>query len=367
MNKLFKIVAAAMLLAAVSFTAQGDDNDLLARAEKLHDRIISLDTHTDSAIHLPAGTVGEDGYTQVTFEKLREGRVDCCFFPIYVGQKALSDASRETAKKYAVDKMNIIKKYIADRPDEAAIAYGPEDLVKYKKEGKLCFVMGLENGFPVGNKIENLHMFYDMGARIITLSHNYNNDICDASRDTVVRWHGLSPFGEQVVREMNRLGMIVDISHTSTETLFDCLALSKAPVIASHSCVYAIKGHSRNLKDEEIRAIAAHNGVIQVTTGRWALSNLPKEQVNISVFCDHVEYIKNLVGADYVGIGTDFDGGGGMKELEDASKMKYITVELMRRGWTDEEIEKFWGGNLLRVWREIEKVSAELQAESSSK
>lgn len=358
MKKLLKVGAAAMFLAAMSFTAQGDDTDaqLLERAEKLHDKVISIDTHTDSAIHLPKGTAGEDGYVQVTFEKLREGRMDCCFFPIYVGQKAITDESRERAKNYAVEKMEIIRKYLADRPDECGIAYGPEDVVRLKKEGKLSFVMGLENGFPIGNRIENLHMFYDMGARIITLSHNYNNDICDASRDSVVKWHGLSPFGEQVVREMNRLGMIVDISHTSTETLFDCLALSKAPVIASHSCVYAIKDHPRNLKDEEIRAIAAKGGVIQVTTGRWALSWLPHKDVNISVFCDHVDYIKNLVGADYVGVGTDFDGGGGMVQLEDASKMKYITVELMRRGWTDEELEKFWGGNMLRVWREIERV-----------
>lgn len=362
MKTLLRIGAAAMFLAAMTFTAQGDDNDtqLLQRAEKLHDKIISLDTHTDTAVHLPYGTVGEDGYTQVDFNKLREGRVDCCFFPIYVSQKPLSDESRAAAYNYAVKKMDVIKKYIADRSNEAAIAYGPEDLVKYKQEGKLCFVMGLENGFPIGDNINNLYMFYDMGARIITLSHNYNNDICDASVDKTARWHGLSPFGEIVVKEMNRLGMIIDISHASTETLFDCLALSKAPVIASHSCVFNIKGHRRNLKDEEIRAIAAHNGVIQVTTGRWALSTLPKEQVNIACFCDHVEYIKNLVGVDYVGIGTDFDGGGGMVQLEDASKMKYITVELMRRGWTDEELEKFWGGNLMRVWREIEKVSAQM-------
>ena len=351
-----------MVLAATSFTAQGDDNDaqLLQRAEKLHDKIISMDTHTDSALHLPTGKPGDDGIIQVTFEKLREGRVDCCFFPIYLGQKPITDESREKAKNTAVEKMNIIKQYIAERPDEAAIAYGPDDVVRLKKEGKISLVMGLENAFPIGNDIENLYMFYEMGSRIITLSHNYNNDICDASRDTVVTWHGLSPFGEQVIREMNRLGIIVDISHASTETLFDCLALSKAPIIASHSCVYNLKNHPRNLKDEEIRAIAAHDGVIQVTTGRWALSDLPKPQVNISTFCDHADYIKNLVGADYVGIGTDFDGGGGMVELEDASKMKYITVELMRRGWTDEELEKFWGGNMLRVWRQIEKVAADL-------
>jgi microsomal dipeptidase-like Zn-dependent dipeptidase len=156
---------------------------------------------------------------------------------------------------------------------------------------------------------------------------------------------------------MNRLGIIVDCSHASASTLYDCLELSTAPVICSHSCVYAIKDHPRNLTDEEIKAIAAKGGVIQVTSGRWALSWQPHAQVNIGCFCDHVEYIRNLVGVEYVGIGTDFDGGGGMNELEDASKMKMITVELMRRGWTDRELELFWGGNFLRVMRAVEKAA----------
>lgn len=345
---------ALLTFAALSFTTAGDDAELLARAEKLHDKIISVDTHTDTALHLPKGGGKK---LQASFENLREGRMDCCFFPIYLGQGPLDDATENQKYAYAMEKMHDIQDYIFEHSDEAGIAYSVKDIKKLKKEGRLALVMGLENAYPIGRDISRLYEFYNEGVRIITLCHNYNNDVCDSSRDSVARWHGLSPYGEKMVAEMNRLGILVDVSHASTETLYDCCKVSKAPVICSHSCVYALKDHPRNLTDDEIKAIAATGGVIQVTTGRWALSWKPAAEVNISTFCDHVEYIKNLVGVEYVGVGTDFDGGGGMVGLEDASKMKYITVELMRRGWTDKELELFWGGNILRVMRAVEKVS----------
>lgn len=344
----------ALLLSAVCVTAQADENAaLLRRAEKLHKKIISIDTHTDTALELVRDEV-DLNKVQADFAKLREGRVDCCFYPIFVDQGPLDDASRQAAYEWTRAKMQAIRDYIGARRREAAVALSTADIVKNKKRHKLSLVLGIENGYPVGTDLSRLQEFYDMGARILTLSHNYDNDICDASRYPEKTWGGLSPFGKEVVREMNRLGMIVDCSHASTETLYDCLELSTAPIVCSHSCVYAIKDHPRNLTDDEIRAIAAKGGVIQVTTGRWALSWLPHAEVNIGTFCDHVEYIRKLVGVEYVGIGTDFDGGGGMSQLEDASRMKYITVELMRRGWTDSELELFWGGNFLRVMRAVE-------------
>ena len=348
---------ALLLFAALGFTAQTDqDAQLLKRAEKLHNKIIAIDTHTDTALALTRDKV-DLSRVQADFAKLREGRVDCCFYPIFVDQGPLTDASRDSAYHWTIDKMKAIRAYIQARPKEAAIALTAADIVKNKKRHKLSLVMGIENGYPIGKDLSKLKDFYDLGTRIVTLSHNYDNDICDASRYPQNTWGGLSPFGKELVKEMNRLGVIVDCSHASTSTLYDCLELSTAPVICSHSCVYAIKDHPRNLTDDEIRAIAAKGGVIQVTTGRWALSWLPSPEVNIGVFCDHVEYIRNLVGVEYVGIGTDFDGGGGMKELEDASKMKFITVELMRRGWTDHELELFWGGNFLRVMRAVENAA----------
>ena len=357
MKRYLPFLPALLLFAALGFTVQQDETAaLLKRAEKLHDKIISIDTHTDTALELVRPDV-DLSKVQADFAKLRAGRVDCCFYPIFVDQGPLEDASRDSAYVWAIDKMKAIRAYIEARPREARIALCADDIVKNKKRHRLSLVMGLENGYPIGQDLGKLQDFYDLGTRIITLSHNYDNDICDASRYPKNTWGGLSPFGKELVCEMNRLGVIVDCSHASTSTLYDCLELSTAPVICSHSCVYAIKDHPRNLTDDEIRAIAAKGGVIQVTTGRWALTWLPHAQLNIGTFCDHVEYIRNLVGVEYVGIGTDFDGGGGMNELEDASKMKMITVELMRRGWTDREIELFWGGNFLRVMRAVEKAA----------
>ena len=357
MKRLLRLLPAILLFAALGFTVQQDETSaLLKRAEKLHNKIISIDTHTDPALALVRPDV-DLSKVQADFAKLRAGRVDCCFYPIFVDQGPLEDAARDSAYHWAIGKMKDIRAYIEARPREARIALTADDIVKNKKRHRLSLVLGLENGYPIGKDLGKLKDFYDLGTRIVTLSHNYDNDICDASRYPQNTWGGLSPFGKELVKEMNRLGVIVDCSHASTSTLYDCLELSTAPVICSHSCVYAIKDHPRNLTDDEIRAIAAKGGVIQVTTGRWALTWLPHAELNIGTFCDHVEYIRNLVGVEYVGIGTDFDGGGGMNELEDASKMKMITVELMRRGWTDRELELFWGGNFLRVMRAVEKAA----------
>ena len=354
MKRVLSFLPALLLLLALGFTAQTDDEAALRkRAQKLHDRIISIDTHTDTALELIRDSV-DLKKVQADFAKLREGRVDCCFYPIFVDQGPLDDASRQQAYEDTRAKMQAIRAYVEARPKEARIALTANDIVRNKKRHKLSLVMGIENGYPIGRDLARVRDFYDLGTRIITLCHNYDNDICDASRYPEKTWGGLSPFGRELVGEMNRLGIIVDCSHASTQTLYDCLAISTAPVICSHSCVYAIKDHPRNLTDDEIRAIAAKGGVIPVTTGRWALSWLPHAQVNVGTFCDHVEYIRNLVGVEYVGIGTDFDGGGGMNGLEDASKMKDITVELLRRGWTDRELELFWGGNFLRVMRAVE-------------
>ena len=350
----YRFLPALLLFIAMGFTLQQDGEAALQkRAQRLHDRIISIDTHTDTALELIKPDV-DPAKVQADFAKLRAGRVDCCFYPIFVGQGPLDDAAEAKVFAETVDKVEAIRTYIQARPKEAAIALTAKDIERNKKRHKLSLVMGLENAYPIGRELSRVKVFYDLGTRIITLCHNYDNDVCDASRYPEKTWGGLSPFGKELVREMNRLGIVVDCSHASTQTLYDCLELSTAPVICSHSCVYAIKDHPRNLTDDEIRAIAAKGGVIQVTTGRWALSWLPHAEVNISTFCDHVEYIRRLVGVEYVGIGTDFDGGGGMNGLEDASKMKDITVELLRRGWTDRELELFWGGNFLRVMRAVE-------------
>ncbi|MDD2595691.1 MAG: dipeptidase [Bacteroidales bacterium] len=365
MNKFKLIGAAIVVIVAASFTVQSD-KELAEHADRLHKVIFSVDTHTDTAIHInhPKGKVDADGNWdgQVSFSKMKEGGLDACFFAIFLSQGPRDVETLKKETQYAIDEINLFKEYVNNHSDEAEVAYCADDLYKIKNKGKSVVIFAIENGYALGKDIKNVEMFAKMGVKAITLSHNYNNDICDASRDSVAEWHGLSPFGYEVVGEMNRCGVIVDVSHTSTETLFDCVKASAAPVIATHSCVWNIKDHPRNLKDDEIKAIASTGGLIQVTTGRWALSWLPNEQVNVSTMCDHIEYVRNLVGVEHVGVGTDFDGGGGMNGLEDATKMKNITIELLRRGWSDEDLKLFWGDNFIRVLRQVEKIAKEAAA-----
>lgn len=359
MNRLFRLLAALAVIVACSSSSE-KDAELRAHADAIHKECITLDSHTDSAMYLVRKDK-DHSKLQVNFDKMQQGGMDVVFFAVYVGQGPRDAATLKAKEKFATDVIFKFKRYVDEHADQAAIAYNTRDIRKYKAEGKAIGVLAIENGYVVGKDITNIEKFYNMGVRCMTLSHNYNNDICDASRDSVAEWHGLSPFGEKVIAEMNRVGMIVDVSHASTETLYDCIRLSKAPIVCTHSCVWNIKDHPRNLTDDEIRAIADKGGVIQVTTGRWALSWQPREKVNIGSFCDHADYIKNLVGAEHVGIGTDFDGGGGMNQLEDVTCVKGITMELIRRGWSDRELKLFWGENFLRVMDEVQRIAYAIQ------
>ncbi len=362
MNRIRTLGVVATLLAVISAqTYAQDDATLLERAEQLHREMFSIDTHNDAIVKYTHPWRPDAGdRTQVTFPKMKAGGLDASVFAVFLSQGPRNQNAYDSVMAYTVKEIDFFKSYVAECSSEAGIAYRSSDFLPLKRKGKSIVMFALENAYGIGIDILNVERLYNLGVRVITLTHNYNNDVGDSSRDTVAEWNGLSPFGYQVVDEMNRLGMIVDVSHTSTETLYDCLEHSKAPIIASHSSVRAIKDIPRNLTDDEIRAIAAKGGLIQVATGRWCLSDLPREQVDISVFCDHVDHVRNLVGADYVGIGTDFDGGGGMVGFEDVSKMKYITVEMLRRGWPEDDIRKFWGENFLRVLREVEKVSRQI-------
>ena len=260
--------------------------------------------------------------------------------------------------------------------------------------------IGVENGYPIGHDLGMIQEFYDLGARYITLCHTRNNDICDSSTDKKGPDHdGLSEFGEEVVQEMNRIGMIVDVSHISDSAYYDVLKTSKAPVIASHSSVRAICDNPRNFSDDMLYALKENGGVIQIcilsdyvktpppyperdsafaalrekynhfeglseeeyhkAVMEWRETDkkYPKELATVSDVVDHIEYVINKIGVDYVGIGTDFDGGGGVNGCKDVSEMKNITIELLKRGYTKEDIKKIWGENFLRVFREVEKVA----------
>ncbi|MCK9627768.1 MAG: dipeptidase [Bacteroidales bacterium] len=329
----------------------GEEGRYVRKAEKVHKRVITIDTHNDTALNFnnpdAARTVSKG---QVTFSKMQEGGLDAAFFAIYIGQGPRDEASCKEANFYVADQLLRLRSYV-EKNNTARIVYDAEDIRSNKRAGRISVILAIENGYPFGKDISQVERFYRYGVRAVTLCHNFNNDICDASMDSVAEHGGLSLFGYKVVEEMNRLGIIIDVSHASSQTLEDVLETSKLPVMASHSGVYSIKNHKRNLKDDEIRAIAARGGLIQVATGRYFLSDKPKSEVTVKDIADHIDYVKSLVGIKHVGIGTDFDGGGGVVGMETAAKMKNLTIELLKRGYTKRELRFFWGENLLRLLR----------------
>jgi membrane dipeptidase len=343
--------------------------------------------------------------SRVDFPRMKTGGLDAMFFAVFTSQKARTEVNYVSTYKLANQMLDSIHSTIKHNPDLATLALKSDDLAKIEKTGKRAIYIGMENGFPLAKDLSRVEEFYKKGVRYITLCHSYHNDICDSSSDKKSAEHnGVSAFGKQVIAEMNRLGMMVDISHASDKSFFDVLELSKAPIIASHSSVRAVAQHNRNMTDEMIKKLAAKGGVIQIclldeyiknpdtTTVKYKrmedlnrryrnydkMSEADKEALSkewneveamdmdklpsVKDVCDHIDHVKQLVGVDYVGIGSDFDGGGGLRDCADVSQFPNITRELLHRGYTETEIRKIWGGNLLRVFKEVEKVGEKLRA-----
>lgn len=351
--KIFKtaILLLCSLLSLQNVSAQThDDTYYIKRAEKLHKKYLTIDTHNDAAMRInnpfgryPAGSKG-----QVNFELMKAGGLDAAVFAIYIKQGIRDEEYSQKAVQFVTEQIDQLKEFTTNHK-EAALAKSKKELYRNKRKGLSSVVLGIENGYAVGKDIKNISKYASMGVRVMTICHGTNNDICDSSTDSLVEFKGLSAFGEQVIKEMNENGIIVDVSHASKETVLDVLKISQYPIIASHSGAFSINKSPRNLTDEEILGIAKNGGVVQVVSLRSYLSAKPKESVSVKEMADHIDYIKNLVGIEHVGIGTDFDGGGGVVGMEDASKMKNLTVELLKRGYSDREIKLFWGGNFLRV------------------
>ena len=323
---------------------------------RIHKEIISIDTHNDSESYLLHPSRHNSLSTgQVSIAKMYEGGLDAAFFAVYLEQKANDLPSLDSVYEQCKNELRLFMKYEERHKDSLVLIRSPKELLSMKKSGKRGAVMAIENGYGIGDKVERINEFFNMGVRYITLCHSKNNLICESSTETRPgeKTKGLTEFGKRVVQRMNEVGMIIDVSHSSSATLMDVLKYSKAPIIASHSGVWNIKHNARNLRDSEMVAIAEHGGLIQVATGRYFLSSLPKSQVGVSILADHIDYVKNLVAIEHVGIGTDFDGGGGVVGMENCSKMKSLTKELLSRGYSQEDLRLFWGGNLMRVWGEI--------------
>jgi membrane dipeptidase len=381
------------------------ETDINTLVEEIHAEIISIDTHTDTPFNFLEEDydVGkwndfEKTYSRVDFPRMKAGKLDAVFMAVFIGQGERTPEGNANAKRRALEIFDALYENIEKYPDQAEIAFKSEDVSRIKSEGKSTVYLGIENGYPVGDSIENIKEYYDLGARYITLCHTKNNDICDSSTDDKgPEFNGLSEFGEKVVEEMNHLGMIVDVSHISDSSYFDVLKLSKTPIIASHSSVRSVCDNPRNFSDEMLYALKENGGVIQIcilsdyvktpnpyperdsafqalrekynffqglsdeqraqASKDWRALNqqYPKDLATVADAVDHIDYVVNKIGIDYVGIGTDFDGGGGLKDCKDASELKNITYELLKRGYTKEQIKKIWGDNFLRVFKAVEE------------
>ena len=397
-------VVLGLLLKPASRALTAEEEELRTRALVLHHDAIVVDGHNDLSTFildfgfdlgmdgdepndrspviyafilpwLPNPPYGDEVRTNTDLARAREGGLDVPFFSIWPECDYYESGGANMARQRALDKISALQESVLRHPDQVEFAISAEDVTRLTTEGKLAPLMALEGGHVIEN-LEQLQHFYDLGVRRLTLAQDCSHTWADSSRDDPAA-NGLSEFGRQVVGEMNRLGMIVDVSHVSDETFWDVIAVAEAPAIASHSNARALADHVRNLDDDMLRAVAETNGVVMVNfsglfldprkTAEWKVFmgwhwfTQPRQpDTPLSLLVDHIDHIVQVAGIDHVGLGSDFDGGLSFPEgLKDVSDLPNITVELMRRGYSDEDILKILGGNLLRVFAEVEGVSEE--------
>jgi microsomal dipeptidase-like Zn-dependent dipeptidase/gamma-glutamyl-gamma-aminobutyrate hydrolase PuuD len=323
---------------------------LFRRAKELHRKTIILDSHCDSPMLFDEGARFCDRNPQmlVDLHKMTAGRQDASFMVAYLKQEARDAESLKAATAKADRLLTLIEERIAECKGYAAIANTPDELWHNKFNGKKSVVKGIENGYAVGLDIDNVDRFRSRGVAYMTLCHNGDNDICDSHKGNQEH-NGLSGFGKRVVERMNRVGMMVDLSHASEKSFWDALECSSKPIICSHSSSRALCDHTRNLTDEQMRALAASGGVAQVCMYSGFLKK--EEDATVEDAVRHIMHMIDVMGIDHVGIGSDFDGGGGLPGLEDASWFVSLTGRLMAQGLSDHDLSLVWGGNFLNVWR----------------
>lgn len=385
-----------------SASAQRNES-IETKAARIHLAAFTVDSHTDAPLNFSNKKfeVAKDNSTSmpfscVDFPRMRKGGLDAVFFAVFTSQGPRTAEGNAKVKAKAEMIFDSIDAAINRHSDISGIATSPNEAYKLVRKNKSVVFIGVENGYPIGNDLSNVKHFYDRGARYITLCHTKNNDICTSSTDTA-NTTGLTVFGQQVVKEMNRLGMMIDVSHVSDQSFYDVIKMSKAPVLASHSCARTLCGNPRNLTDDMLRAIAGNNGVVQMcilsdyvkkplpnperdsarqavrkkhnnfqdlkdeqwdaASAEWHAvdKSFPQQLATVSDVADHIDYMVKIAGIDHVGIGTDFDGGGGVEGCKDVSQMGNITLELVKRGYCEKDIKKIWGGNLMRVMHDTAK------------
>lgn len=328
--------------------------DTFKMAKDIHTRILSVDTHTDTPLWFTRGnfSVGMRKSNQVSIQKMEEGKLDAQFLAAFLAQKELDEASSQKAVEKCHKMIEGIYADVAKYKDECGIALTEEDARRLKAEGKKAFFIGIENGYAIGKDIKNVKKYKDMGVQYMTLSHSYDNDICNSSSNTADASKGLTAFGRKVVKEMNKVGMMIDVSHVSEGTFWDVIKLSKDPIFASHSSVRALCDHDRNLTDEQLRALANNGGVIQICIYGGYL-NKDAKTASVDDVVRHIDHAVKVAGIDHVGIGSDFDGGGGVLGCAGDNDMINITVKLIEKGYSEEDLRKIWGGNFFRVMNQV--------------
>jgi microsomal dipeptidase-like Zn-dependent dipeptidase len=323
------------------------------KAKDIHTRILSVDTHTDTPMWFRGGySVGLRKNNQVNIQKMEEGKLDAQFLAAFLGQGERDEASSQKAVDKCFELIKGIYAEIDKYKDACGIALTEADAWRLKAEGKKAFFIGIENGYGIGKDIKNIRKFKDLGVNYITLCHSYDNDICNSSTNTADASKGLTLFGRKVVKEMNKQGVLIDLSHASEGTFWDVVKLSKDPVFASHSGVKALCNSDRNLTDDQLRALAQNGGVIQICIFKRYQNDKPEEASIIDVV-RHIDHAVKVAGIDHVGIGSDFDGGGGLLGCNGDNDMINITFHLLEMGYTEEAIRKIWGGNFFRILTQV--------------
>lgn len=326
-----------------------DEASLFAKAKEIHGKYLTVDSHCDTPMLFPDHSVDigrRDPVAQVDLVKMNEGRLDAAFVVAYIPQGPRDEAHHRKATEQALSLLAAMSRQVDANSAYSGLAQTFADADALKRERRKAIFLGVENGYAIGRDPDNIRIFREHGAVYMTLCHNGANDLCDSAAGAPEHG-GLSDLGREAVREMNRLGMVVDLSHAAESTFYDALAASRVPVICSHSSARALCDHPRNLTDDQIRALAAKGGVVQVCLYGGFLAS--GRDAALSDALDHIDHIAGIAGADHVGIGSDFDGGGGIAGCNGANEFINITVELLRRGYEEEDIAKILGGNLRRA------------------
>jgi microsomal dipeptidase-like Zn-dependent dipeptidase len=409
MYRIPKILFSAWMLLAGTGAAQTDDAKLLDRARQIHKKIIAFDSHTDIPFDFEGGAV--DGKSQLDLPKASRGGLKGAAIAVFVQQGPRTPEGFAKARADAERKYELIKAIAAQNPDEAAIAYSAEDVKRITAQGKFAIAISMLNAYPLGTDLSQIDAWYDKGVRILGFVHAGHNDWADSSRPNAnlgnqpSEHNGLSPLGVQGVKRLNELGVLIDVSQLSSPAFQQVLSLTKAPVAATHSGVKGVVDNPRNLSDEELQMIGKNGGVAQMVAFSNYLRPIPQEvadqqkalradfgfrgdaapagiteaqrksyterntailarvpRATVAQLVNTIDYAVKKIGVDHVGIASDFNHGGGVVGWDNEGEAVNVTVELLRRGYSEKDIGKLWGGNFLRVWAKAQSLATDPKA-----